>query len=227
MANYKTVPNQKVVRVEKEKCNNEKKENYYARINLAAMEAAAIDLDAGAFKLWTYFAKNQNGYEFALSSKAVADTYGIKKKQYDNAIAKLTDKGYLIAVSGNLFTFSETPVVSKGNNEDSKNHVVSKGDNDVVSFGDNDVVSKGNNTLYPKETRNTTHTTKNTTMDITEIEELEPSGSKSSHVEGFGEIGSFENPIAVDKKWLIERYNYLTPLANGVYRFAEKFYKIA
>lgn len=43
------------------------------------MEAAALDLKAGAFKLWVYFAKNQNEYVFALSNKDVADSFGIKK----------------------------------------------------------------------------------------------------------------------------------------------------
>ena len=43
------------------------------------MEQAARVLKAGAFKLWVYFAKNQNGYEFALSSKDALETFGIKK----------------------------------------------------------------------------------------------------------------------------------------------------
>ena len=41
---FKTVPNQKVVKVNKEKCDDKCEENYYAKINLNAMEAAARDL---------------------------------------------------------------------------------------------------------------------------------------------------------------------------------------
>ena len=62
-----TVPNQKIVRIEKEPCG---KGNLYAAINLKALEAAAQNLDAGAFKLWIYFAKNQNGYSAMLSAKS-------------------------------------------------------------------------------------------------------------------------------------------------------------
>lgn len=51
----KTVPNQKTIRVNKEVCD---KHNLYTAINLEAMEQAARDLEAGAFKLWCYFAKN-------------------------------------------------------------------------------------------------------------------------------------------------------------------------
>ena len=72
----KTSPNQKVIQVKKEKCD---KQNYYAAINLNALENAATQLKSGAFKLWVYFAKNQDGFTLALSNKAVADTFGIKK----------------------------------------------------------------------------------------------------------------------------------------------------
>jgi hypothetical protein len=76
MNNFKTSPNQKVITIKKEKTD---KQNYYAAINLNALELAAIDLKSGAFKLWIYFAKNQNNFTFALSNQAVAETFGIKK----------------------------------------------------------------------------------------------------------------------------------------------------
>lgn len=72
MSNFKTVPNQKIVKVNKEICNTE---NLYAAINLEAMERAAQDLDGNPFKLWIYFAKNQKNYTFALSSKDVKDLF--------------------------------------------------------------------------------------------------------------------------------------------------------
>lgn len=60
------------------------------------MEEAARTLEsAGAFELWIYFAKNQNNYTFALSSRDVENTFGMKIKQYNNAISKLIEKGYL------------------------------------------------------------------------------------------------------------------------------------
>lgn len=101
---YKTSSNQKVVKVNKEKCD---KANLYATINLEAMNRAAIDLDAGAFKLWIYFAKNQNDYQFALSSKDALETFGLKKRQYDNAIKDLITKGYLVNTNGNYYNFIE------------------------------------------------------------------------------------------------------------------------
>jgi hypothetical protein len=80
------------------------------------MQQAAINLKAGAFKLWIYFAKNQDGYEFALSSKSVADEFGIKIDQYNSAIKELMEKGYLIQESGNRYSFNEIPVIGKTHN---------------------------------------------------------------------------------------------------------------
>ena len=104
MNNYTTSPNQKTITICKEDCN---KQNYYAAINLNALELAAIDLKSGAFKLWIYFAKNQNNFTFGLSNKAVAENFGIKKDQYDNAVKELIEKGYLIQTAKNKFIFKE------------------------------------------------------------------------------------------------------------------------
>lgn len=217
MSNYKTVPNQKVVKVSKAVCNNEKKENYYARINLAAMDAAALNLDAGAFKLWIYFAKNQDNFEFALSSKAVESTFGMKIKQYNNAITKLTEAGYLVNTKGNNYIFNEIPVISKGNN-------------DVITKEDNAVNSKGNNQLLPKDIRNTTHTTNNTTKNITESSistsgEVEILSMDDKRKGNPGE--TVDNPIPASREWLLERYNLIFHIKDGIYKYANKFYVIS
>ena len=213
MANGKKVPNQKEVVVNKEKCN---KENLYATINLAAMDKAAQDLDAGAFKLWTYFAKNQNGYKFALSSKAVERDFGIKIKQYNNAIKELTDKGYLVHIQGDSYEFHELTVITKEDNVEIKeNHVITKGNNDVITKEDNDVITKGNNTLLPKVIRNNTYNTINNTIDITMAADAAEGAS-----------GQWVSPIMVDQEWIIERYNDCAPCTNGMYKYQGKFYKV-
>ena len=104
MNDYKTYPNQKTIKVKKEKCD---KQNHYTMINLNALETAGIDLKAGAFKLWIYLAKNQDNFTFGLSNKATEETFGIKKDQYDKAVKELIEKGYLIETSKNNFEFRE------------------------------------------------------------------------------------------------------------------------
>ena len=101
---FKTSPNQKTITVCKELCD---KQHYYTMINLNALQSAASDLKSGAFKLWVYLAQNQNNYTFALSNKAVAETFGIKKDQYDKAVKELIEKGYLIETSKNKYNFVE------------------------------------------------------------------------------------------------------------------------
>ena len=60
-----TVPNQKVVQIQKEKVG---KNNLYAVISLKGIDEAAT-LPKTAFKLWMYLVKNQDKYSFALSCK--------------------------------------------------------------------------------------------------------------------------------------------------------------
>lgn len=238
MANYKTTPNQKVVKVNKEKCD---KSNLYATINLKAMEQAAQNLDAGAFKLWIYFSKNQNGHEFALSSKDALETFGLKKKQYDNAVNELIEKGYLNKINGNYYNFNEISVVSKGNNENGEEiSVVSKSNNDVVSKRYKDVVSKSNNPLYPKGTRNITDNTYNNTIPARELGNQnqnlsvcqkanlrEPDSNFLMMVPEGKEEGTVENPIIADIQWLAERANCLVTINGNKFLYQGKYYMIA
>lgn len=101
-----TVPNQKVVKVQKEQCDNE---HLYAKYNLKALQHAMLDLKGETFKMWCYLSKNQNNYEFALS-KVDAMTWGMgSKSSYDRAVQELIDKRYLVETSPNHFDFFELP----------------------------------------------------------------------------------------------------------------------
>ena len=190
MTNYKTVPNQKIVKVEKEPCD---KNHIYAAINIAAMEQAAQELEAGAFKLWCYFAKNQDSYEFALSSKDVLDTFGMKIKQYNNAVDKLKECGYLVSAGGNRYIFKEVAVNTKQDNEE--NFVIPKEDNAVITKKDNAVITKSNNELFPLDIRNNTNTTLNNTKDNTQELLKQPQAAVCSNSKAFQKVS---------KQWLEE-----------------------
>jgi len=118
------------------------------------MEAAAQKLDAGAFKLWMYFAKNQNGYDFALSSKDASASFGIGKSQYDTAVKKLIAAGYLTNTCGNHYIFSEVPAAQSDENTPlhqnnttalSENNTRNNTNNTGVTAGDIDPLAR---TLY-------------------------------------------------------------------------------
>lgn len=98
------VPNQRKVYVEKGICDAA---NKYTAINLNALFHAMNDLKKGSsFKLWMYFAKNQNGYEFDLS-RVDCNEWGIKTDSYHSAFEDLTQKGYLENTKGNRYIFHE------------------------------------------------------------------------------------------------------------------------
>lgn len=95
-------PNQKLLVVSKEE------QGKHTIIQLKALERASRDLQGETFKLWLYLAKNQNGYELALSM-VDAISWGIgSKSSYYRAIKELEKKGYL-QKSGNRYIFYELP----------------------------------------------------------------------------------------------------------------------
>jgi len=196
-----TVPNQKIITVEKEPCG---KGNLYAAINLKAMEAAAQDLDAGAFKLWIYFAKNQNGYEFALSSKDASASFGIGKSQYDTAIKKLIASGYLTNTQGNFYTFSETPSPKENSTEKMplyQNNTAALSENNTRNNINNTWATAGNiaphtRTLYlPSATA--------------EVGSLCPDGQKVP-----GEPEDQEKIRRIEPAWLYKQMNHCMPIRH-------------
>lgn len=122
--------NQKTIRfLHKEKCDNK---NLYAIINIKAMEQAGQNLNAGAFKLWCYFAKNNSNYAYwDLSSKHIKETFGINKTQYNTAITELITKGYLKQIESNnpvanLWDFFECPTdLTTKNDKDLSQNMIS------------------------------------------------------------------------------------------------------
>ena len=104
-----TFANQDVCEVHKEPCD---KNHIYAMINIEAMSLAMKDLTPVQFQVWLYFAKNQAGYEFAVSPAAALNEFGIKKDTFQKAKQVLKLKGYLVenpAKGRNHFIFYEKP----------------------------------------------------------------------------------------------------------------------
>lgn len=90
----KTVPNQRVISINKEPTD---KQHLYTANNLIALDEAATRLQSiGGFKLYIYLAKNQNNYTFALSSKDFMQWSGLGKQAYTSAFEDLVRQGYLI-----------------------------------------------------------------------------------------------------------------------------------
>ena len=91
----KLFPNQKAIRVVKAEANAD---NPYTITNRKALQKARQTLKGNAFKLWSYFSENQQGYEFGFSSSAAAKELGINVDTTRAAVNELIQKGYLVEV---------------------------------------------------------------------------------------------------------------------------------
>lgn len=102
-----SVPNQKRIRIGERVKRN--KDHLYAMMNLDALKEAMRILKGSSLKLWLYFNKNQDKYEFELS-RVDCQEWGIKKDSYYSAIKDLIDKGYLVQMrdGSNIYVFCET-----------------------------------------------------------------------------------------------------------------------
>lgn len=90
------------------------KEHIYAAINKEALFEAMRSLPDGATLLWIYFASQSDSVtNFAISPTAIEQSIGMKKKQYDNAMTCLIERGYLVEVKEKHFEFYEKPSSSE------------------------------------------------------------------------------------------------------------------
>lgn len=95
--NLKTVPHQRTVKVSKSATD---KAHKYTTNNLEALAEANKNLQSlGGFKLYMYLAKNQNNYDFALSSTDFKEWSGLDATAYTTAFEELKSKGYLVALN--------------------------------------------------------------------------------------------------------------------------------
>lgn len=112
-----SVANQNIVRMGERTPRD--KEHPFGRINIEAMQIAMQRLGSvGAFKLWCYLDKNEDGFSLELSQKACAD-WGIKKDSYYKARDALIEAGYLeeVGENSNVLVFHEIPIEKKKTSE--------------------------------------------------------------------------------------------------------------
>ncbi len=105
-----TVPNQKIIKIHREKCERDflqiKKENWFA---------ANKNLEAYGLLLYLYLAGNKDGFNLELSQEAAEREAGIKKTSFHKYVKKLIEKGYLVQrkEGSNIYDFYEVPQEKK------------------------------------------------------------------------------------------------------------------
>ena len=100
----KTVANQRIVKIHRERASSD-----FLGIKNANWQYAARDLGAHALLLYLYFAANADGYKFALSPADIRQAVGMPPQTYRDQFVKLIDKKYLVQTGKNTFEFYEQP----------------------------------------------------------------------------------------------------------------------
>ena len=100
-----TYPNQKIIHINKKKYTAN-----FLQVGIDEWESAYKELKPSTFGIYLYLASNADGFDLALSQKAIENALGIKKTAYHNAIAELESKGYITLIQGNIQSFFTAPV---------------------------------------------------------------------------------------------------------------------
>lgn len=110
MPNYNSNPNQRSIRIHKEKTDDKSIDNYYTKINLNALRNAMSSLTPKAFELWMYLSKNVDNHFMWLSKVDFLSWSNIKSTSYYEAFNELKSLGYLVEKDvKNQYDFYEIP----------------------------------------------------------------------------------------------------------------------
>ena len=127
-----TVPNQRMVRVHRERVTSD-----FLGIKNENWQAASRELGAHALRLYLYLAANADNYTFALSPAALTRDIGMPRSTYHDQLRKLVDLGYLVQANGNTYDFYEVPrrsknsITSDGQNSSNSEQIEPSGDIEI------------------------------------------------------------------------------------------------
>ena len=109
-----TYPNQKIIHI-----NKKSYKSNFLQVGIEEWQEAFQQLKPSTFAVYLYLASNTDGFDLALSQKAVEKALNIKKTAYHSAIAELKEKGYIGTMQGNIDYFFTSPVRKCGLTEES------------------------------------------------------------------------------------------------------------
>lgn len=139
-----TVPNQRIVRVHRERVTSD-----FLGIKNENWQAASRELGAHALRLYLYLAANADNYTFALSPAAIARDIGMPRSTYHDQFRKLVDLGYLVQTNGNTYDFYEVPrrsknsITSDGQNSSNSEQIEPSGDIEINILNNRNKINSG------------------------------------------------------------------------------------
>lgn len=173
----------------------------FSRIHNDALQIAMQQLKGEHLKLWLYLVKNKDNYTLELSQKALEE-WGLKKDSYYRAVETLIKLGYLTQTKddSNIYTFTEYSQNAKEISQNEKE------------------LSQIANTSSQNPQRNTINT----------IQTINKSGDNRQvdYTATHEEKGTINNPIIIDKEWLINRSNSIVKCKGDIYKYGNRHYKL-
>ena len=79
------------------------------KVNRDAADKAAEKLTNNAFKLWMFFALNQDNFKVLWTSNVAKSWCGVSRTTYYKIFNELVDKGYLVDTGNNNYEFHDFP----------------------------------------------------------------------------------------------------------------------
>lgn len=160
---------------------------------------------------------------FNISDKWICDRTGLQHPSYITARKALVKRGWLTHEAAKGITVNIDAIYGRncGNTtlpeeKNCSNTTLPERSNTVLPQRGNMVLPEGSNMVLPitdKETDN-------------KIDKLTDAQEQAPSLEEPEAEGTVQKPIVVSKAWLAERYNYIFPCANGLFRYNNKFYKM-
>lgn len=173
----------------------------FSRIHNDALQIAMQQLKGEHLKLWLYLVKNKDNYTLELSQKALEE-WGLKKDSYYRAVESLIKLGYLTQTKedSSIYTFTEYSQNAKEISQNEKE------------------LSQIANNFSQNPQRNTINT----------IETIDKSGDNRQvdYTATHEEKGTINNPIEIDREWLINRSNLIIKCKGDIYKYGDRHYKL-
>lgn len=163
-----------------------------------------------------------------ISNDTLAEQFGVSSKTISRALGTLEEKGFITRNTKNIKGGKERHMTVNISNIEAaltKDNLSVVNEESKVSQGtkcpltrDNLSFDKGQNDSIKD---NRIDNLKDNSMEVSaKAETLQEAKPEAE------EKGSIKNPIIVKREWLVERYNNLTTLANGLFMYGNKYYKM-
>ena len=112
-----TYENQKTIHIHKDKCTKD-----FMQVQNQHIREAYRILNSSGMPVYIYLAGNSDGFDLALSRKAVMDEMSISKDTYHRGVKNLEDNEYLVHAHGNTYDFYTRPLwkIEEESQEDSR-----------------------------------------------------------------------------------------------------------